>query len=80
METMLKELGYRNLLDRSLEHYTVAQATLKFRFKQFGRSNRVTVVLTDPDKDSLNETPSNQLAKACIKDWKLVNDTDSETS
>lgn len=80
VDSMLEELKYRNLLEKSLEHYVVAQVTIKFQFKQFGRSNRVTAVLTTPDRDTLNETASNQLVKKCIQKWGLVNDGDSTTT
>ncbi|PIR61207.1 MAG: hypothetical protein COU68_00660, partial [Candidatus Pacebacteria bacterium CG10_big_fil_rev_8_21_14_0_10_45_6] len=65
---------------KNLEYNQVAQATIKLRFKQFGRSNRVTTVLTAPDGLKLNETDAHQLAKKCLKDWKLINDPNSETA
>ncbi|MEO8581764.1 MAG: hypothetical protein ABI425_04310 [Patescibacteria group bacterium] len=79
IESMLEELKYRNLLGTNLEYYTVAQATFKFQFKQFGRNNRVTAQLTAPDRDTLNETASNQLAKKYIGKWGLLHDADSTT-
>ncbi|MEX0896024.1 MAG: hypothetical protein WDZ94_03725 [Patescibacteria group bacterium] len=80
MEQILEELKYRNLRGDSLQHYVVAQATIKLRFKQFGRSNRVTTLLTAPDKIKLNETNPHQLAKKCLQDWKIINEplTDAE--
>jgi len=80
MEELLNELKFRNLLGKNLEYNQVAQATIKLRFKQFGRSNRVTTVLTAPDGLKLNETDAHQLAKKCLKDWKLINDPNSETA
>jgi len=80
MEQILEELKYRNLRGDNLQHYMVAQATIKLRFKQFGRSNRVTILLTAPEKIKLNETNPHQLAKKCLQDWKIINEplTDTE--
>lgn len=80
MEQVLEELKYRNLSGDNLQHYMVAQANIKLRFKQFGRSNRVTTLLTAPDKIKLNETNPHQLAKKCLQDWKIINEplTDTE--
>lgn len=80
MEELLKEMKYRNMLGKNLEYNQIAQVTIKFRFKQFGRSNRVTTVLTAPDGLKLNETDAHQLAKKCLKDWKLINDPNSTTA
>lgn len=79
IETMLEELRHRNLLGSNLEYYIVAQATFKFQFKQFGRNNRVTAQLSTPDRDTFNETASNQLAKRYIGKWGLLHDADSTT-
>jgi len=80
LETMFKEMSFRNLSAKSLQYFDVYQATFKFRFKQFGRSNRVTMQLTMPDRDGLDETEPKQLARKYIEKWGLINDEDSETS
>jgi len=77
--SMITKLKNHKLLGESHQANTVSQATIKFLFKQFGRSNRVTAMLTNPDRNTLNETASNQLAKKCIQKWGLINDGDLTT-
>lgn len=80
MDKILEELKIRNQLGKNLKYHTVVQATIKFRFKQFGRSNRVTTTLTtSPDRLNLNETNPHQLAKKCLQDWKIINEPPTDT-
>jgi len=59
----------------NLSDYNVNQAVIYLKFKGEGRKGSVTMRLSYPDRDNLNDSHYHQKAKVYVNKWGLLNES-----